>query len=500
MRVPKPWATWVFLPDGRFLRKPPGPQSRTYIKGRWTCFTASRDLDKLAASLSREGGPTAVAKAWRNHWSITAYSSGRVATDHASHADPWPDLNDRRRVRSKPVPVGRRGSLEVFARLFGADARDLDPYLVHFTRAEMAAVDLLSDGLTVRFVSDPRRDRLPSPLLGGFVGEALIRLGVPAAPELFVPTRRMEEDPSAPRLDAATVRAARKSLEAEDADRQLAGARLLLSEDPAPALRTLRRLARREDSIGAEALRLLASTGDPDILRDILPGLPGLPPLEQAVVARFAARTEDPSLAEGLRPLLSSPSLLVRLEAIEAHVRCSAGMDLRDLRSLARRGHEFDRALILAAVAGGEGTKGERSAKGAVRAAPRIVLEEIPLRHGRLTVRHTLGHLRSRIGALRFLQSLDRAFDDRSRLESTVDVTGPDPLLGGVLDRVRACGIRVELGAGVDPGRPVKAGGDGPSDVPLYAMVERAIRASEGGLAVTAARNTLRFHRRRGAL
>ncbi|HTF56804.1 MAG TPA: hypothetical protein VK661_06180, partial [Planctomycetota bacterium] len=154
MRVPKPWATWVFLPDGRFLRKPPGPQSRTYIKGRWTCFTASRDLDKLAASLSREGGPTAVAKAWRNHWSITAYSSGRVATDHASHADPWPDLNDRRRVRSKPVPVGRRGSLEVFARLFGADARDLDPYLVHFTRAEMAAVDLLSDGLTVRFVSD----------------------------------------------------------------------------------------------------------------------------------------------------------------------------------------------------------------------------------------------------------------------------------------------------------------------------------------------------------
>jgi len=175
-------------------------------------------------------------------------------------------------------------------------------------------------------------------------------------------------------------------------------------------------------------------------------------------------------------------------------------MDLRDLRSLARRGHEFDRALILAAVAGGEGTKGERSAKGAVRAAPRIVLEEIPLRHGRLTVRHTLGHLRSRIGALRFLQSLDRAFDDRSRLESTVDVTGPDPLLGGVLDRVRACGIRVELGAGVDPGRPVKAGGDGPSDVPLYAMVERAIRASEGGLAVTAARNTLRFHRRRGAL
>jgi len=58
----------------------------------------------------------------------------------------------------------------------------------------------------------------------------------------------------------------------------------------------------------------------------------------------------------------------------------------------------------------------------------------------------------------------------------------------------------LQTGAGVDPGRPVKARGDGPSDVPLYAMVERAIRVSDGGLAVTAARNTLRFHRRRGAL
>lgn len=497
MRVPKPWAAWILLPDNRLPRKQPGP---TYIKGRWTCFTGPGDLDKRAASLSRDGGPAAVAKAWRNHWSITAYSSGRVATKHASHADPWPDLNDRRRVRSKPVPVGRRGSLEVFARLFGADARDLDPYLVHFTRAEMAAVDLLSDGLTVRFVSDPVRDLLPSPLQGVFIGEALDRLGIGGASDLFESFQRIEEDPPTPRLDAATIKAARRSLEADDADRQLAGARLLLAEDPEPALRTLRRLARREDSIGAEALRLLASTGDPDILREILPGLPGLPPLEQAVVARFAARTEDPSLAEGLRPLLSSPSLLVRLEAIEAHVRCSAGMDLRDLRSLARRGHEFDRALILAAVAGGEGAKGGRSAKAAIRAVPELVLEVIPLRHGRLTLRHTLGHLRSRIGALRFLQSLDRAFDDRSRLESTVDVTGPDPLLGGVLERVRACGIRVELGAGVDPRRPVKARGDGPSDVPLYAMVERAIRVSEGGLAVTAARNTLRFHRRRGAL
>src|SRR2546427_10109088 len=129
MRVPKPWATWVLLPDGRLPRKLPGP---AHIKGRWTCFTASRDLDKLAASLSRDGGPTAVAKAWRHHWSITAYSSGCVATDHASHADPWPDLNDRHRVRSKPIPVGRRGSLEGFARLFGADAPDLDPYLVQF--------------------------------------------------------------------------------------------------------------------------------------------------------------------------------------------------------------------------------------------------------------------------------------------------------------------------------------------------------------------------------
>src|SRR5690349_22792879 len=106
MRAPKPSVTWILLPDDRIPPKRVGP---TYIKGRWTCFKPPRDADKVAASLSREGGPAAVAKAWRDHWSITAYSSGRVATQHASHADPWPDLDDRRRVRSKPVPVGRRG-------------------------------------------------------------------------------------------------------------------------------------------------------------------------------------------------------------------------------------------------------------------------------------------------------------------------------------------------------------------------------------------------------
>ena len=485
---------WIVVPSvNGNLPIPPGVE-RVEVRQGWTYLAPQGPFEPFVWALARMH-PVAVIETAGRGWALTAFAGDECVSRHDSFADPAPDQNDLDRVRGHDAPMGRRGSPEDIGRLYCIPPARLEAYLPHRTRAEAAALDLLSDGLGPRFSPPPSPDDLHSPLAQGFGADAAARLGAKGARELF-PASKAPDEPfeAAPELDPEDARLALEALEARDAWRRLAAARLLLPVERQPAVRTLRHLSRREDSLGAEAARILAASWDPDLLREVLPLMDGLLPLEQAAIIRHAAQTEDASLADRVKSFLASPSLLVRMEVLEALARCDGGTDLPALRRFVSVAEGPDLALGLAVVGGLGDARAAREAARALAQVSDFVDETLPLRHGSLTVRHASGHLRARVGSLRFLRSLDEGFDDRARLEPTVDLTSADPVLGGVVERVRACGVKVELEAGVDADRSVPARAEGHPDLPLYKVVETAIRSSEGRLGVTAKGNTLHFH------
>lgn len=448
--------------------------------------------DLTAKVLSRHLGPDSPVcciqkiDAW---WRLEAYLAGNLVARHDSQERVIPDWDSLRLIQGRQFGERRIGSATTFGRIFKVAPSVIQPYLVYLSEAERRAILRVNDAVSL---SKVQSDDLRDPLDEWFFADLLRRLGVEGINDVLRDKVEPAASLKAYRLTGESssrlktyeeaskdlAEAAMEGLFSIEPMRQLESAIAMIEQNPAESLAALARLAQREDAVGALAVRYLGSSADASIMELALPYLSGLPPFEQAAMLRDVGFSRDKRLCRrSALKLVRSPSLLVRLEAIDAIACCRIPEAHAHFKRLVCRGSTpFEVSLAragLAAVGGG-------AADIEVSGLPEFLREDIPLRHCTVSVRHPRSLLLGRIQALLWLASIRK-----TRLEALMrsKKTHTIPYYADVVRLYREAGLTVD-----EP--PVSLREelcrsfvhvwppDGIEEMPVYKWVELLLRQS----------------------
>lgn len=430
-------------------------------------------------------------------WRLAIFEGGKLLGRHASHAEVYPGFEQLRHVMGHESDAVDLGDPRQLARAFGVTEEEIAPYFYHLSVAEDAALGLLADGFGSRLAAPLLPGDLRRPGDGWHVIDLVRRLGargvdkvircqLERAEERWACRPRVQErreERSNDELIAQYVTEARCGLDCADPRRQLACAQFLFGSHDPNTLDVIRKIARREDSLGAEALHFLASQGLTETLWELFRDPKGLPPLERAAVLRHIARADDRGMLEAVASCLEDTSLLVRLEAIEAYAHLRGSADDERLTRLARSLNPFERVTARAAMAAIAPVppQAELEIGGD---APSFTAEIVPLRRGQLTLRHHREHLKVRRESLMFLASVRHTGHEVH--ETPWELTGHIPYLKDVLSKARELGVEPEVTSDVDLGFLVWTPTFDTDVVPLWRIFDAAIRSAAGVLSVRA--------------